>query len=252
MIKLLLVEDEETIRTGIRSVITGLADGFEIVKEAASGKEALSYLQTDVPDAIITDIRMREMDGLTLIAKVREWYADMPLVIISGYGDFEYAQQALRHGVADYLLKPIDRAAMLKALERIRGLIDKERGIALPAGPEEEQAIPPGDGRKLIRKLKAHIDGHPDGDLRLQTLAELVHLSPVYLSKLFKQETGENLSDYIMAARLARAKYLLAGTELKIYDVARLSGYQSPKHFMLVFKKATGVTPGVYREEHGG
>ncbi|MBB6637392.1 response regulator [Cohnella thailandensis] len=250
MIKLLLVEDEETIRAGIRSVITGLADGFEIAEEAGNGKEALGYLQSNVPDAILTDIRMREMDGLTLIAKVRERYPDMPLVIISGYGDFEYAQQALRYGVTDYLLKPIDRASMLKALERIRSLVDKGRGKSHRTESEEKE-LPPGDGRKLIRKLKAHIDGHPDGDLRLQTLAELVHLSPVYLSKLFKQETSDNLSDYIMAARLARAKHLLASTELKIYDVARLSGYQSPKHFMLVFKKATGVSPGSYREEHG-
>ncbi len=250
MIRLLLVEDEETIRRGICRMVMSLADGFEVAAEATSGKEALHYLQSNVPDAVITDIRMREMDGLTLIEKIRERYPAMPIVIVSGYGEFEYARRAMLYGVTDYLLKPIDRAAMLKALERIRSLVVRERGEGSePAG--EEPAVSPGEGRKLIRKLKEYVAQHPDGDLRLQTLADSVHLSPVYLSKLFKQETGENLSEYITAARLARAKYLLAHTDLKIYDVARLSGYQSPKHFMLVFKKATGLSPGAYREEHG-
>ncbi|GIO14231.1 DNA-binding response regulator [Cohnella xylanilytica] len=251
MIKLMLVEDEETIRTGIRTVITRLADGFEIVKEASNGKEALRYLQSDMPDAIITDIRMREMDGLALIDKVRERYESMPLVIISGYDDFEYARRALRQGVADYLLKPVDRGAMLKALERIRELVGRERGPLPQPGREEEPSVQPGEGRRIIHKLCEHIARNPDGDLRLQTLADYVHLSPVYLSKLFKQETGDNLSDYIASARIERAKYLLANTDLKIYDVARLSGYQSPKHFMLVFRKAVGVPPGAYREENG-
>ncbi len=251
MIKLMLVEDEETIRTGIRTVITRLADGFEIVKEASNGKEALRYLQSDMPDAIITDIRMREMDGLALIDKVRELYASMPLIIISGYDDFEYARRALRQGVADYLLKPVDRGAMLKALERIRELVGRERGPLPQSRREEEPSVQPGEGRRIIHKLCEHIARNPDGDLRLQTLADYVHLSPVYLSKLFKQETGDNLSDYIASARIERAKYLLANTDLKIYDVARLSGYQSPKHFMLVFRKAVGVPPGAYREENG-
>lgn len=102
----------------------------------------------------------------------------------------------------------------------------------------------------MIRKLKAYIAENPDGDLRLQTLAEMVHLNPSYLSQLFKQEGGGNLSDYIAETRIRRACKLLETTNLKVYDIARLSGYQSPKHFMLVFKQHIGMTPGTYREQY--
>lgn len=103
----------------------------------------------------------------------------------------------------------------------------------------------------MIRKLKAYIADHPDEDLRLQTLAERARLNPSYLSQLYKRLEGENLSDYIAEMRIRRACRLLETTELKVYDIARLSGYQSPKHFMLVFKQYTGLTPGAYREQNG-
>ncbi|MOA63739.1 HTH-type transcriptional regulator YesS [compost metagenome] len=69
------------------------------------------------------------------------------------------------------------------------------------------------------------------------------------MSQLFKGETGSNYSDYVSDARMERAKWLLSHTQLKIYDVARLSGHQSPKHFMLVFKQQCGMTAGEYRNQ---
>lgn len=254
MIKLLLVEDEDIIRQGIKNLIGQVSDGFIVTGEAVHGREALGYLNADLPDAVITDIRMREMDGLTLTGIIRERYPDMPIVIISGYGDFEYAQRALRYGVSDYLLKPIDRMALVSALDKIRSLLERNNPLAKPTAviPDNtDEQFGSGEGRRLIRKVKDYIQSHPEGDLRLQTLADYVHLNPAYLSQLFKQETKLNLSDFITEIRMERAKYLLANTDLKIYDVARLSGYQSPKHFMLVFKQQTGLTPGTYREEAG-
>ncbi|KIL38936.1 AraC family transcriptional regulator [Gordoniibacillus kamchatkensis] len=252
-IKILLVEDEDIIRTGLKSIIAQLSGDFEVAGEAAHGKEALDYLQKEMPDLIVTDIRMREMDGLTLAAKVRERYPHMPILIISGHGDFEYARQAIRYGVSDYLLKPIDRLAFVTALENVRRRLEPalaaRPGQAESENDAEERTVKGDDGRRLIRKVKEYIQANPDKDLRLQTLAEVVNLNPAYLSQLFKQETKVNLSDFITEVRIDRAKYLLANTDLKIYDVARLAGYQSPKHFMLVFKQLAGTTPGAYREE---
>ncbi|WP_282936098.1 response regulator [Paenibacillus sp. RC67] len=251
MIKILLVEDEEIIRNGLKNLIAQVSADFNIVKEAVNGREALDYLQKEVPDVIITDIRMREMDGLTLTAKVRERYPQMPILIISGYGDFEYARQALRYGVTDYLLKPIDRLALISVLDQIRrGLLPKEGISSQPGEATETHELPlKNDSRRLIRKVKEYIQENPDKDLKLQVLAEYVNLNPAYLSQLFKQEAKIHLSDFITDVRMQRAKYLLSSSDLKIYDVARLSGYQSPKHFMLLFKQQVGKTPGAYREE---
>ncbi|NRR23990.1 response regulator [Brevibacillus sp. MS2.2] len=247
MYKVLLVEDERMIREGLRALIEKGTSGFAVMAEAENGKDALHYLRTEMPDLIVTDIRMREVDGLALIGKIREMYEDLPIVIISGYGDFHYAQKALKYKVSDYLLKPIDRLELVSTLTKIRQVLDRKKKV------REESSVDgsPREERQIIRKVKAFIHDHLDGDLRLQTLAESVHLNPIYLSQLFKTETGENVSDYITQVRMNRAKQLLHETSLKVYDIARLVGYQSAKHFMLVFKKEVGMTPGSYRDLEG-
>jgi len=244
MYKVLLVEDERVIREGMKALIERVTSGFRVMAEAEHGKEALEYLRTEIPDLIVTDIRMREIDGLTMISKVREMYEELPIVIISGYGDFQYAQRAVKYGVSDYLLKPIDRIELSRTLEKIRQSLDRKRQMTNNTGQDSSGK----DERHIIRKVKEYIQNHPDGDLRLQALADVIHLHPIYLSHLFKQETGENLSDYVTCVRMNRAKQLLKETSLKVYDISRLVGYQSPKHFMLVFKKEVGMTPGSYRD----
>jgi len=254
MYKVLLVEDETVIRQGLRELIGRSTGQFEVTGEAANGVEALEYLKCELPDLLITDIRMREMDGLTMVAQVREIYPSLPIVIISGYGEFEYAKKAIAYGVCNYLLKPIERLELVATLDKIKLALDRERGITATApstGQVSEAAQPGGDARKIIRDVKELVKMHIDGDLRLQTVAGKVHLNATYLSQLFKAETGMNYSEYVSDARMERAKWLLAHTQLKIYDVARLSGHQSPKHFMLVFKQQTGWTAGEYRDRYG-
>lgn len=249
MYQVLVVEDEPVIRVGLKTLIEQVAKGYVVKGEAEHGKSALEYLRSNIPDLVITDIRMREMDGLSLIAKIRDMYSEMPIVIISGHGDFEYAQKALKYGVIDYLLKPVDRLELIATLEKIRTHLERK---SLPANHDKAsptQDLGDQDDRRLIRQVKDHIKAYPDGDLRLQTLAEIIHLNPAYLSQLFKTETGLNFSDYVSGVRIDRAKKLLRETNLKIYDIARLSGYQSPKHFMIVFKKEVGITPTAYRDE---
>lgn len=248
MYKVLLVEDERTIREGLKTLIEKVTNGFVVMAEADNGKDALHYLRTEMPDLIVTDIRMREVDGLTLIGRIREMYEEMPIVIISGYGDFHYAQKALKYKVSDYLLKPIDRLELVNTLTKIRQALDRKNAVREEASDGKDDHR---EERQMIRKLKAIIHDHLDGDLRLSTLAESVHLNPIYLSQLFKAKTGENISDYITQARMERAKQLLRKTSLKVYDIARLVGYQSAKHFMIVFKKEVGMTPGSYRDLGG-
>ncbi len=248
MYKVVLVEDERVIRQGLRELIGQAVPQFAVTGEAASGVEALEYLKCEVPDLLITDIRMREMDGLTMVSRVREMYPELPIMIISGYGEFEYARRAIEYGVSHFLLKPIERHEFVAAVHKIQHLLDRKYGI-VERQPETMDSEASGkEARRLIRDIKEYVKLHLDGDLRLQTVAEVVHLNATYLSQLFKSETGVNYSEYIADARMERARWLLAHTRLKIYDVARLSGHQSPKHFMLVFKQQNGMTAGEYRE----
>lgn len=127
MLKVFLVEDEAIIREGLRDNIPWQQQGYTFVGEAADGEQALPMLRKLKPDVLITDIKMPFMDGLALSKLVARELPGTKIVIISGYDDFEYARQAIRIGVEQYLLKPITKAMLLKTLQEVRQKIQSER-----------------------------------------------------------------------------------------------------------------------------
>lgn len=127
MIRVFLVEDEVTVRENIKRMVPWEAYGFELVGEAADGELALPLIRKYQPDLLITDIKMPFMDGLTLCGIVKKEQPGIKIVILSGYDEFSYAQQAISIGVEDYLLKPIRKAAFVKRLEEIRRRFEAEQ-----------------------------------------------------------------------------------------------------------------------------
>lgn len=124
--RILLVEDDFIVRKGIVCSLDWDAYGLEICGEAANGRQALERMEEVRPDILITDIRMPIMDGLELAKRVREKYRQIKIVILSGYDDFEYARQAIRIGVQEYLLKPVDADKLLEIISRLKTEIEKE------------------------------------------------------------------------------------------------------------------------------
>lgn len=127
MFKVLIVDDEVTIREGLKAKIDWDALGFAICAEAADGEEALRAIETHEPDVMFTDIRMPVMDGLRLLKECAERFPHVKTVVLSGYDEFSYAQVALRYGAKDYLLKPIIRKELTGLLERIRREFEEQR-----------------------------------------------------------------------------------------------------------------------------
>lgn len=127
MIKVFLVEDELIIREGLRDIIPWQQYGFTLVGDAGDGEQALPMIRELRPDVLITDIKMPFMDGLALSSLVSKEFPNMKILIISGYDDFEYARQAIRIGVEQYLLKPITKAMLLKTLTEVQEKIQSER-----------------------------------------------------------------------------------------------------------------------------
>ncbi|KWX86302.1 AraC family transcriptional regulator [Paenibacillus riograndensis] len=245
MHKLFLVEDETLIRSGLKHLVEEVIGGFKVVGEAENGRLALEALKSVKPDVLITDIRMNEMNGLEMIRRIRDQYPDLYILILSGYADFEYAKQAIKYGISDYLLKPVDRTELAQAL----GEFKRKHGSGGDISASTGEGGTDNRGRQLIRKVKELVAQRLDQEISLQYMAEQVHLNHQYLSVLFKAETGQNFTDYVSQCRMNRAKQLLKETNLKIYEVAKLSGYLSSKHFMAVFKEYTGRTPSQFRED---
>jgi two-component system, response regulator YesN len=239
-LNILLVEDEANIRSGFKKVLENVIGGVHVAGEATNGREALEWLKSHTVDAVITDIRMGEMGGIELIKRLKDQNPTLPVVIISGYNDFEYAREAIRHEAVDYLLKPVETAELAQVVERLK----KRTGVESAGKSAQKES----EERQDIRKVKEIIGAHLDQDISLQYLADQVHLNHRYLSVLFKSETGQNLSDYVTQARIERAKQLLKDTQMKIQDIAKLSGYPNVKYFLSIFKQSTGCTPTEYRE----
>ena len=127
MLKVFLVEDESIVREGLRDNIPWQQYGYEFVGEASAGEMALPLIQKAKPDVLLTDIKMPFMDGLSLSKLVHQEFPEMKIIIISGYDDFEYARGAILVGAEQYLLKPITRAALQKALAELKTKIETER-----------------------------------------------------------------------------------------------------------------------------
>lgn len=119
MLKVLIVDDEPKARRGLASLLEAKPDSYRIVASCSSGAQAGALLSTTVVDVVITDIRMPGMDGLELISRIRNRHPHIRFIILSGYGEFEYAQAAIRYQVARFLLKPVNESELYDALDQI-------------------------------------------------------------------------------------------------------------------------------------
>ena len=127
MLKLFLVEDEIIMRDGIRNYIKNDMPHIEFVGEASDGELAFPMIKELQPDILLTDIKMPFMDGLELSRLLKAEMKHLKIIIVSGYDDFEYAKQAIKIGVTDYLLKPVSSIKLYEALNRVTQMIETER-----------------------------------------------------------------------------------------------------------------------------
>ncbi len=120
MLRVLIADDEEKICLLISNLVNWKALGYEIIGMVHDGEDAMSFIKEHHPDVVISDIRMPGMDGIELITQTKALYPDICFIIISGYSQFRYAQQALKQGAEDYLLKPIREEELLHILRQVR------------------------------------------------------------------------------------------------------------------------------------
>ena len=137
MKKVMLVDDEILIRENIRESVEWEKEGFIFCGDAPDGELALPVIEEQLPDILITDIKMPFMNGLELSSVVRQKFPKIKIIILSGHDDFQYARAALRLGVEDYCLKPFSSADLLQLLHSVSSRIDEELRM------KQNKPIPP-------------------------------------------------------------------------------------------------------------
>ncbi|HBE76711.1 MAG TPA: DNA-binding response regulator [Firmicutes bacterium] len=262
MFNVVIIDDEEWIRQLIKGLIPWDALEMKVCGEAASGIDGLELCRKVRPDIILTDIRMPGMDGLKLLETLAQDSPAAKVIMISGYDEFSYAQQALKSGAFDYILKPVEETDLVAILNKAKEKIQKEKKAQTNLERLKQEITKLGQGistqqpeaeypsnNLVIRKALAHIQQCFNTELTLEEVAATAFINPTYFSELFKQEVGTGFAEYITEIRVEKAKALLKIPELKIVEIAGMVGYRDANYFAKVFKKWIGLTPSEFREQ---
>lgn len=234
---IVIVDDEPKIRNGLSKLLNGRGN-WHVTGIYGDAMEALKHLAIHRPDVIITDIKMPEINGLDMIARMKETDQTAYIIILSGYSDFGFAQRAIELGVTRYLTKPTKTRELMEVLKEIEGKLEGE-----PKSREEEHEVT----NLMVQKAIDYIALNYTEKISLKTIAAELYLSPNYLSELFKRHTGKNISEYITEFRLDKSRKYLLQPEYKIAEVSGLVGFGDARYFSSMFKKQYGRTPVEYR-----
>lgn len=237
-----VVDDEKLIAKNIAKKVEECCPAFKVIHVATDSIKALEFIYANVPTVVITDIRMPEMDGLELVRILSEKYPFIICIIISGYDDFSFAQQAIRYGVKDYLLKPIDTEKLRVCLNKISNQLD-----ASSADLRETSEKIGKTAEEIIDLVKEYIHKNYETSINLTSLAESFGFSVSYLTKIFTKHTGVTPSRYIKEYRISVAKQLLKTTELPISLISIKTGFGNQYYFCKTFKNTIGIPPTQYR-----
>ena len=244
MYRVVLVDDERLIIRGLSTVIPWAELGCEIAGTAHDGVSGLELIRSPRPDIVLTDIRMPNMDGLTMLAAIRSEFPGIQMSVLTAYRDFEYARKAITLGVCRYLLKPSNLDELQEAVKLMVSRLDAMP--QLPEDPDDESVKEAGN--HLVKAALAYMKEHcTEQHLSLGEVADHVYVSQWHLSKLLNRETGQSFFDLLGSMRINAAKKLLADPSLRIHEIAEQAGFSDVAHFSRSFKKITGCTPGEYR-----
>lgn len=247
-----VAEDEAPLRSNLVKKILTLDPSLRCLGAASDGEDALALVNKVVPQILVTDIRMPVMDGLELVERSLQISPSLGIVIISGFDDFSYAQRAIRLGVSDFLLKPVQTEDLAAVLRRLRDQIDAEADRA-------EQEFGLGEDRLLEHlsqyadAMEAWLRAHLDEEVHLAELCAKMKLKPSYAVKIYKKCKGVTPMRHLTVLRVRHACHLLVNSPaLQVKQVAHLVGYEDPLYFSRVFSHETGLTPTEWRARNLG
>ena len=236
----------------------------EVVLEVAeNGRKAADTAVLWGADLILMDIEMPGMSGLDAARAVLAQRPSCRVIFVTAYSLFQYAHEAVHLGACDYLLKPVDPDELEASVRRAMRQIETERKLEELAAAqpqpeqtetEEEAKDAPEEGENsqtalVMAHVRRYLEDNYMFDLSLDSVGEILHISPAYLSAQFKKYQKMNFLDCLTELRINAAKELLADPFRSSAEVASMVGYEDASYFARAFKKRTGMTPTQYRRQ---
>lgn len=256
-LKLLVVEDNEDLRDFLVCI---LHEDYNVL-QAENGRRGLEIAETEMPDFIITDVMMPEMNGLEMVRRIKcnNDICHIPIIVLSAKSSLEDRLHGLETGIDDYITKPFS-AIYLKS--RVRNII-RQRHLLQQAYVEQ---IKPDDNRtykletpqivdadtEMMKSLLGYLEEHiSDPNMKIEDLAAAVNLGRSVFYGKIKSIVGMAPVDFVRHIRMQRAEELIAKSNYPFSQIAYMVGFSDPKYFSKCFKKETGMTPSEYRDKAG-
>lgn len=265
MIRLLIADDEKLEREALAELVQRRFEREVVLEVAENGRKAADTAVLWGADLILMDIEMPGMSGLDAARAVLAQRPSCRVIFVTAYSLFQYAHEAVHLGACDYLLKPVDPDELEASVRRAMRQIQTERKLEELAAArpqpeqteteEEEEDAPEESENSQTALVMAHVRRYLEDnymfDLSLDSVGEILHISPAYLSAQFKKYQKMNFLDCLTELRINAAKELLADPFRSSAEVASMVGYEDASYFARAFKKRTGMTPTQYRRQAG-
>ena len=265
MIRLLIADDEKLEREALAELVQRRFEREVVLEVAENGRKAAATAVLWGADLILMDIEMPGMSGLDAARAVLAQRPSCRVIFVTAYSLFQYAHEAVHLGACDYLLKPVDPDELEASVRRAMRQIETERKLEELAAAqpqpeqtetEEEAEDAPEEGENsqtalVMAHVRRYLEDNYMFDLSLDSVGEILHISPAYLSAQFKKYQKMNFLDCLTELRINAAKELLADPFRSSAEVASMVGYEDASYFARAFKKRTGMTPTQYRRQTG-
>ena len=258
MYRLLIVDDEATIRQGLSMLPWG-ENGIELAGLLKDGIEAAEWINSREADILLTDIRMPGLSGIELAKITLQNYPNAKVILLTGYGEFEYAREAISLGVFDYILKPSTPQEIIRCVTNACLKYDSEKNTKIRLEQLESRVqdfsflLKPAEAlieaeEERIDRIIQFIYANYEKELTLSVLSEEFHFTTVYMSHYIKKETGYTFLDILTSVRMYYGARYLKDTKMKNGEICRRVGISDERYFGQIFKKKYGMTPYEYRK----
>lgn len=236
MWKVMIADDEQYMLDALEQLIDWEALECQVIFTAKNGKELIQKIDEEIPDIVITDIKMPLVSGIEAAKYVYEKMFPTQVIILSAYEDFNFAREVILYDVCGYVLKT-------SVMEEMPFMI--RRAIQKLSKAENDREEIKGSSNDIIKEIQGYILEHYTEKITLTKLSEEIHVNGSYLSRLYKMKTGQNLFDYINQMRVEQAKILISQGK-RISEAAQTVGFEDSAYFSRVFKKYVGISPREY------
>jgi len=250
MIKILVADDEGYERDILAEILDKRFGREAEVRMVENGRLAVDAATLWAADVVLMDIEMPGINGIDAAKQILAQCPECKMIFVTAYSLFTYAHEAVKLGVCDYILKPVEADDVERAVRRAAAQADAQRQLEAMASSEELLKSTDNYDKTavLMGKVKKYLQhNYMIHDISLDSVSAILNLNASYFSSLFKRTFQVNFLDYLTDLRMDAAKELLKDPLRSTAEVANMVGYDSANYFTRAFKKKVGMTPTDYR-----